>query len=96
MKPAAGCRALIEGDCEAGPCDDAAGPIVDQEVRRHADWTAVPARRIQNSEGPLRVVFCLTELGLNLSQGFLAAKISIMFYGKWNVLETDTSTFDIA
>jgi len=55
VKPAAGCHALIEGDCEAGPCDDAAGPIVDQEVRRHADWTAAPARRIQNSEGPLLV-----------------------------------------
>lgn len=47
-------------------------------------------------ERPQRVVFCLTELGLNLSQGFLAPKISIMFYGKWNVLETDASTFDIA
>lgn len=47
-------------------------------------------------ECPLWVVFCLTELGLNLSQGLLAAKISIMFYGKWNVLETDASTFDIA
>jgi hypothetical protein len=55
VKPAADCRALPEGDCEAGPCDDAAGPIVDQGVLRHADWTAAPALRIQNSEGPLWV-----------------------------------------
>lgn len=62
MRPAAGCRAVLEGDCEAGPCDDAAGPIVDQGVLRHADWKAGPALRIQNSEGPLWV-YSVEKLG---------------------------------
>lgn len=55
MKPAAGRRALLEGDGEAGPCEDAAGPIVDQGVLRHVDWTAAPALRIQTSKGLLWV-----------------------------------------
>lgn len=48
------------------------------------------------TEWLLRGVFCLTELGLNLSQGVLAATISIMFYGTWNVLGIDVSAFDMA